>query len=441
MTADNAWLGKSWSWRQTAGDCLWSAICGVATGLMVALFLSLLQITIRIWWHNPCLLYCLPLSGLVSGLLYARGVLGIERGNQLIFEQIRGTEGRVPLRMAPLVLACTLLTHLCGGSAGREGTAVQMGGSLSGGLGRRLRLSGVRLQTLLQSGIAAGFGAVFGTPAAGVIFAMEAPRTAGVRWHALLPTIVAAVVGHLTATFCGIRHAVYTIAPQQSLPWDSCIWQLGWILLAGVTFAAIGRGYECCLHAVQFMQQRWVPKTVLRPVSGAVLLILLVVVTGQTECLSLGADSNPQQPQATTLESAFHPGGAGWWTWWWKLVFTAVTVGSGLRGGEVTPLFLMGAAAGHSFARLAGLPVDLLAGLGFVGVFGAATRAPVASLVLGLELFGWQGMLWLSGLVVLQGALQLLGFLEGGIAGWLKKRSFKLEKTSDSDSESAKSGN
>ena len=92
MTADNAWLGKSWSWRQTAGDCLWSAISGVATGLMVALFLSLLQITIRIWWHNPWLLYCLPLSGLVSGLLYARGGLGIERGNQLIFEQIRGTE-------------------------------------------------------------------------------------------------------------------------------------------------------------------------------------------------------------------------------------------------------------------------------------------------------------------------------------------------------------
>jgi len=133
---------------------------------------------------------------------------------------------------------------------------------------------------------------------------------------------------------------------------------------------------------------------------------LLAGSTGQTEALGLGADSNPQQPQATSLASVFTAGGAGWWSWLWKLVFTAVTVGSGLRGGEVTPLFFIGATLGHSLSRLLNLPVTLLSGLGFVTVFGAALRVPVTAFVLGLELFGWRDAGVWTGLAVMQVALR-----------------------------------
>jgi H+/Cl- antiporter ClcA len=143
--------------------------------------------------------------------------------------------------------------------------------------------------------------------------------------------------------------------------------------------------------------------------------VLLVSITGQTEALGLGADCNPWQPQATSLATVFNPGGSGWLSWWWKLIFTALTVGSGLRGGEVTPLFYIGATLGHSLSRLLRLPVDLLSGLGFVTVFGAALRVPVTSLVLGLELFGWRDVELWTGLIVMQVAQRVS-------AGWRRKQ-------------------
>lgn len=392
--------------RATAGSVVSAGLAGIVIGLSVALFLRLLQRVTEVFWNAPELLYVLPVAGLISGLLYQRAGHGVERGNRLIFEQIRGEPGEVPLRLAPLVLLTTLLTHLCGGSAGREGTAVQMGGSLAGGLGRWLRYTGLQRQILLQSGLAGGFAAVFGTPFAGVIYALEAPGTD--RWQraALLPCVTAAVSGHLTATACGTTHANYSVAAVLLPTVSAWLQHCGLLLVAGLGFVLAGRLYAAASEFVGVRLSSLVRRPWLRPVCGGLLVILLAGSTGQTEALGLGADCNPQQPQATSLASVFTAGGAGWWSWLWKLVFTAVTVGSGLRGGEVTPLFFIGATLGHSLSRLLNLPVALLSGLGFVTVFGAALRVPVTAFVLGLELFGWRDAGVWTGLAVMQVALR-----------------------------------
>jgi H+/Cl- antiporter ClcA len=392
-----------------------AGLLGTATGGCVALFLWLLQMVTMVFWQFPHLLYLLPVAGLISGLLYQWAGHGVERGNRLIFEQIRNPDGLVPLRMAPLVLAGTLLTHLCGGSAGREGTAVQIGGSLAGGLGRWLRFSGARQQTLLQSGLAGGFGAVFGTPLAGIVYAFEAPQTDRWRLQALGPCVVAAMLGHLTATACGTTHATCSIADITNTSASAWLQMHGLLLLAGVAFVLTGRLYVKASDNVGRVLNHWIRGSWLRPVCGGLLLVLLVSITGQTEALGLGADCNPWQPQATSLATVFNPGGSGWLSWWWKLIFTALTVGSGLRGGEVTPLFYIGATLGHSLSRLLRLPVDLLSGLGFVTVFGAALRVPVTSLVLGLELFGWRDVELWTGLIVMQVAQRVS-------AGWRRKQ-------------------
>ena len=402
MTAGEPRARPVWRAAGAVSSLAAAGLLGAATGVCVALFLWLLRVVTEVFWQFPDLLYLLPLAGLISGLLYQWAGRGVERGNRLIFEQIRNQEGVVPLRMAPLVLAGTLLTHLCGGSAGREGTAVQMGGSLAGGLGRWLRFSGTRRQTLLQSGLAGGFGAVFGTPLAGIVYACEAPQTGRWRLQALGPCAAAAVVGHLTATVCGTTHADYSIAGVTEFSVRTWLQLHGLLLPAGLAFVLAGRLYVGLSESVCAVLTRHVRRSWLRPVCGGLVLVLLVSSTGQTEALGLGADGNPGQPQLTSLATVFSSGGAGWWSWWWKLIFTAVTVGSGLRGGEVTPLFYIGATLGHSLSRLLDLPVALLSGLGFVTVFGAALRVPATSLVLGLELFGWRDAgLW-TGLMVMQ---------------------------------------
>ncbi|MCY2962755.1 MAG: chloride channel protein, partial [Planctomycetota bacterium] len=168
-----------------------SSVLGTAVGALVAFFLWSLDQATRLQWQHPWLLYLLPFAGLAVGKLYQSLGRLVEGGNNLIVEQIHEPGGGVPTRMAPLVLVGTLITHLCGGSAGREGTAVQMGGSVAGALARALRLGPADVRLILMAGIAAGFGAVFGTPLAGAIFAMEVLIRGRIGYEALIPCLSA----------------------------------------------------------------------------------------------------------------------------------------------------------------------------------------------------------------------------------------------------------
>ncbi len=372
------------------------ALC---TGSVVAVFLLLLDQVTAWRYAQPWLLYCLPLAGVGIVLLYRYAGKNAEGGNNLILEEIHQSGGGVPLRMAPLVLFTTLLTHLTGGSAGREGTAVQIGGSMAGWLARRLRLQQQDVRIILLTGIAAGFGAVFGTPLAGALFALEVVYVGRLNYKALLPCLIAALLADGVCTAWGVHHTAYTITSQEALRQSSAflhfdIALLGKVIIAGACFGLVSRLFSEAVHLVKDYSNRWIKAPLLIPVIGGLLIIGLSLLPGGASYLGLGV-YNPD-PSAVSIISAFRPGGADLFSWLWKLVFTAITLGMGFKGGEVTPLFFIGATLGYSLGVVLGVPVDLMAALGFVAVFAGAANTPVACVLMGTELFGGGGILYFA---------------------------------------------
>ncbi len=375
-------------------------------GSAVTLFLWSLDRVTELHWQNPWLLYLLPVAGLASGFLYYRFGQAAEAGNNLIMEQIHEPGGGVPTRMAPLVLIGTLITHLFGGSAGREGTAVQMGGSIVATFGRWLKLNEQDTRILLTCGIAAGFGAVFGTPLTGAIFAIEVLTIGRMSYTALIPCLIASIVGDQVNTAWGVGHTQYQVAWAAGVSETASGMTLDWRLTGKVAIAAVCFGLTSVLfaqltHGIAWGFKRTIAIPWLRPAVGGILVILLTLALGDRDYLGLGVHANPDTPDAVTIQSCFLIGGAAMLSWWWKLLFTAVTVGSGFKGGEVTPLFFIGAALGNALGHLLGAPVDLMAALGFVAVFAGATNTPLACTIMAIELFAHgNGSLLSSGFVV-----------------------------------------
>jgi H+/Cl- antiporter ClcA len=374
----------------------WLSICvplGLLVGSAVAFFLWSLDRVTEIQWQNPWLLYFLPIAGLVSGLIYRYVGQNSEAGNNLVIDQIHEPSAGVPVRMAPLVLLGTLITHLFGGSAGREGTAVQMGGSIASTLGRWFRLTPADVRILLMCGVAAGFGAVFGTPLTGAIFALEVLSIGKVNYRSLIPCLMASIAGDQVNNAWGVGHTHYQLVFANGI--DVSVDHaptLSWLLAGKVALAALLFGLASVLfaeltHFLNHMFKRFVAVSWLRPAVGGCIVIALVWLVDSRDYLGLGVKANPATPDAVSIQSCFEIGGAAWLSWWWKLLFTSVTVASGFKGGEVTPLFFVGAALGNVLGVLLGVPVDLMAGLGFVAVFAGATNTPLACTIMAIELF------------------------------------------------------
>ena len=352
-------------------------------GSAVAFFLWSLDCVMRFRWEHPWLLYLLPVAGVGIAALYHGFGKSAEAGNNLIIEQIHKPGGGVPKRMAPLVLFATLATHAFGGSAGREGTAVQMGGSIAAAFGKLFGLDAHDLRVLLMTGIAAGFGAVFGTPLAGAIFALEVLALGRMNYDALIPCLIASILGDWTCTLWGIHHTSYHIALSADPHLNAAL--MGKVALASVAFGVAGMLFSETAHGLNTLFKK-IKSPLLRPALGGALVITLTLLLGTEDYLSLGVTS--PDPQGVSILTAFKPGGAHAMSWFWKLLFTCVTISSGFKGGEVTPLFFVGATLGHSLARLLGAPIDLFAGLGFVAVFAGASNTPLACAIMGIELFG-----------------------------------------------------
>ncbi len=369
----------------------------LTTGSAVALFLWLLEKATTLRWAYPWLLYGLPFAGVLIWYLYKKAGKNAAAGNNLIMDAIHNPGGGVPARMAPLVLITTIITHLFGGSAGREGTAVQIGGSMAQLFARWCRLSAEDVQVLLTAGMAAGFGAVFGTPVTGAVFALEVLAIGVIRYKALMPCLIAAVLADVTCSAWGIHHTAYHISyvdvPQQVLPFIHIDYLLlGEVILGGVAFGLAGYIFSGMIHGIKKYAGMYITKPWLVPVVGGCIVILLCLLLGTRDYIGLGV--NGQFANSVSIVNAFHAGGADAWSWWWKIVFTAVTLGMGFKGGEVTPLFFIGATLGNTLAVMMGAPVDLMAGLGFIAVFAAATNTPLACTLMGVELFGTHHVLY-----------------------------------------------
>ncbi|MBB3611427.1 voltage-gated chloride channel family protein [Rhizobium sp. BK602] len=358
-------------------------------GSLCALFLWSLDRATAARFDYPWLIFLMPVAGFLMVLAYQRFGRGSEGGNNLIVEQIHEPGGGVPLRMAPFILVSTVLTHLVGGSAGREGTAVQLGGSIASAFARLFRLSHAEVRILLMAGIAAGFGAVFGTPIAGAVFALEVLTIGRMQYEALIPSLMAAITADWTCQAWGIEHTRYHVAYLAGMP--AATFHLDALLLlkvgvAGVLFGLMARCFSEISHMVSAAFKRLCAYAPLRPVIASVVLIGLVYALGTREYLGLGVWS--PHPGDATIPGFFDPAHADYWSWFWKAVFTIVTLSSGFKGGEVTPLFFIGAALGNAIAAILGAPIDLFAALGFVAVFAGATNTPLACMIMGIELFG-----------------------------------------------------
>ena len=367
------------SFLRTVGR--WSLLggcVGLLAGLSSAIFLLSLDWATRTRLAYPAILYLLPLAGFALGWLYWRYAGTAAQGNNLVIEEIHSNAARIPRRMAPLILLGTVITHLFGGSAGREGTALQMGASLADGLCQLLGLDRHDRRLLIMAGISGGFGAVFGTPFAGLLFGMEVQSIGQIRYEGLLPCLVAAYVGDLVVRGLGVSHAHYPqLANVEIAPL-----LLGKVALGGLICGLVSILFIELTHAIKVQMSRWVTHPPLRPLLGGVVIVALTLAMGTRDYLGLSLPLIQQSLGGEQVRNVATFAFLG------KLLFTTLTLGTGFLGGEVTPLFVIGATLGHTLGGLLGVDPAFMAAIGFVAVFAGASNTPLAFTLMGIELFG-----------------------------------------------------
>lgn len=352
-----------------------SILVGVGCGCASALFLFTLEYVTHLREHHSVLLYFLPIGGLIVGSLYHFFGRSIEGGNNLLIDEFHDPKAVIPFRMTPLVLIGTLATHLFGGSAGREGTAVQMGGSIADQFTRFFKVNAEQRRALLMAGMSGGFGSVFGVPFAGMVFGMEVLTVGELHVWAFVECAVTAFVAHFVTLAWGIHHTNY-ISPlisQMSLT--------GGLLAIGTGIACGGaaRLFGLLVEGVAQVARSISSLLPIRAfVGGAVISLLFFLSPTLIRYAGLGI---PILEESLKVPLPLYD-------WIGKLVMTALTLGSGFKGGEVTPLLFVGATLGNAIGSF--FPADLpwLAAVGLVGVFAGAANTPFACTLMAMELFG-----------------------------------------------------
>lgn len=355
-----------------------STIVGSLTGSVAAFFLKSLEIATTLRNDNPWLLFLLPFGGSFVSFLYSKYGKNSSKGNNLIIDKINTSNDNIPLRMAPLVFLGTFITHLFGGSAGREGTGVQIGSSLAEGVGRLLKLDKIDTKIILMCGISSGFGSVFGTPLAGTIFGLEVAALGIMNYTGLVPCFISAFVGNLITEVLGIHHSHYKILQIPDITSSTVLK----VILAAILFGLVSKLFSEITHKLKEIFSSGFKNASIKSFVGGIIIITFTYIIGTRDYLGL----------SLPLISDSFTGHVSIFAFLSKIIFTSFTLGTGFQGGEVTPLFVIGSTFGNALSNILNISPSFLAALGLIGVFAGATNAPITSFVLGLEMFGASGM-------------------------------------------------
>lgn len=350
---------------------------GIVTGIIDTVFGKVLMELTDVRQMYPLyLIPFLPAAGAVIAYCYLRFGGKSSRGMNLVFEVGHGDEEIIPLRLIPFVISGTWLTHLFGGSAGREGVAVQIGATVSHWVGRRIPVrdaSGIFLVT----GMAAGFSGLFQTPLAAVVFAMEVLVAGELRYEALFPALTASLTASTTSNLMGLEKFSFALTDTVFLDAPT----LARLAAAGIIFGLAGGLFAWMLKKAKALTSGKIKNPILRIVLIGIVLSLLFLVFYKGRYSGLGTN---------LIESSFQGGTIYSWDWLLKFLLTVLTLSAGFQGGEVTPLFSIGASLGVVTSGILGLPSALTAALGYAAVFGSATNTWFAAVLIGAEVFGFE---------------------------------------------------
>lgn len=363
-------------WEYILGFLRWAALAvaiGLAVGAVGTLFGFGLHEVAALREARPWLLYLLPLGGVaIVGLYRGCKYPGGGSTNE-VFLAVRENKP-MPLRAAPLIFVSTLLTHLLGGSAGREGAALQLGGSIAGAVGQKLGLDDKDIRVFTSCGMSAAFAALFGTPLAAAIFSLEVISVGRMYYTSLVPCVLSAVVGSWLAGTLGLAPTAFELTQTVAVT-PLTILQ---VCALGALFALLSAVFCIVLHQAGHLYAKLFPNPYIRAAAGGAVVILLTLVFQTRDYNGAGEG---------VLRAAIS-GEALPWAFILKILFTAATLGAGFKGGEIVPVFFTGATFGCVAAPLLGLPAPLGAALGMVSVFCGVTNCPMASILLAVELFG-----------------------------------------------------
>ena len=357
-----------------------AAATGVICGLVGSAFYLAVMSATTLRGANPWLLWLLPVAGAAIALTYKLTKLdGI--GTDTVIDAIH--EGRViSVLLVPVIFVSTAATHLFGGSAGREGAALQIGGSLGQNIARVFRLDDKDRRLATLCGMSALFSALFGTPLTATIFALEVISVGELYYAGLLPCLASSLVSY------GVTH-LFNIAPTHfdvtapSLTPDM-LWR---VAVLGVACAVMSVILCLTMHQSERLFKKYVPNGILRAVLGGAVIIALTYLVGTTDYNGAGTD---------VIAAAIERGEARPWGFALKLLFTAITLSAGFKGGEMVPTFFIGATLGCALGPVLGIPAEFAAAVGLAALFCGAVNCPVASVTLAVEIFGADGIIYFA---------------------------------------------